>query len=79
MIEIDLQEAVCKPHRLKVCHECRHLNWHDNEECVVIGCDGTYFYGDQQNVNLAIQAEYDFYMVEEGMTEEEVDHIYIEV
>ena len=79
MIEMELQTAVGKPSDLKVCHECKWLNWYENEECRNVDCTCTEFHEDQQNVNLAIQAEYDFYMIEEGMSEEEVDHILIEL
>jgi len=79
MIEMELMTAVSKPSDLKVCHKCGLLNWYENEVCRNTVCTCTEFHEDQQNVNLAIQEEYNFYMVEEGMSEEEVDHIYIEV
>jgi len=79
MIEMELLTAVGKPSDLKVCQVCKWLNWYENESCRNVDCDSDSFHEDHKSVTLAVQSEYDFYMTEEGMTEEQVDHIYIEL
>ena len=80
MIEIELMTAVGKPSDLKVCKQCMQLNWYENEDCHNIDCFAEGEFDENADaVNKKIKSEYDFYMKEEGMTEEEVDHILIEV
>ena len=79
MIEMDLMGAEMKPSDLKVCVECRNLNWYSNEECVNADCECVTFDSGVDVVRARIREDYTFYMEEEGMTEEEVDDILIEV
>ena len=76
---MEIMTAFGKPSDLKVCSDCGRINWYDNTECICINCNSNNFLEDKNSVSNAIAGEYTFYMNEEGMTEEEVDHILIEV
>jgi hypothetical protein len=78
--EFELISVESKPSDFKICKKCKRLNWYENEECVNFDCDATEedFDESHEAVEKWIEDEYAFYMDEEGMTEEQVDHILIE-
>lgn len=80
MIEIELMDAIGKPSDLKICCQCKRLNWYENEDCHNPDCYAEGEFDESQDAVLKyIEGEYAFYMKEECMAEEEVDHILIEV
>lgn len=76
-MEAQLSTIFGKPSDYKVCQECKHLNWYENDTCC--RCDSTGFDADEDIVNTRIDSEYDFWITEELCSEEEADNIIIEV
>ena len=65
-----------KPTDYKLCNDCKAFNYYDNDECCRCGCRE--FKEREEDVITMIESEYDFYMNEEGYTEDEVDLIEID-
>lgn len=60
----------------KVCKECGHINWYENEECFF--CEHKEFeFGEA--VSIAVDEEYEFYQEEYKITELGCDAVEIEV
>ena len=80
MYEFELISVVSKPSDFKICKKCQRLNWYENEECSNPCCNSTESDFDESHeaIEKWVEDEYAFYMDEEGMTEEQVDHILIE-
>lgn len=60
----------------KLCKECNHPNFYDNEECVM--CQNTSFKERGDGVIEWLNESYAFYE-DDGYSENEIDYIYIDV
>lgn len=77
MIEMETITALNKPSDLKICSN-GFLNWYSNEICIKEDCGCTSFDDSLEMVNLYLANDYAFYK-NEGYSEDEIDHILIEV
>ena len=75
-MQMDYMRITQKPTDYKVCEECGHLNWYENEQCC--NCDCKEFDSEERLVVLTIEDDYSFYK-QEGYTESEIDNMYIDV
>ncbi len=73
----DLQGIQQEPSDYKLCKECNHLNWYENEECC--SCQNVTFSDNKKDVLRAIQEELNFWIYEEHYTEEQADNTSIDV
>ncbi len=77
MMEFMIGDIEWRSHDFKVCRKCRAINWYENEACCNVDCTSTLFNDDSDAVEDRIREEYDFYK-EEGMTEDQIDNIFLE-
>lgn len=75
-MEITLDQIFMKPSDFKICKSCKKINWYENKLC---SCGAKKFNNSETAVQKAYQSELDFWIKEEGCTEQEADNIYYEV
>jgi hypothetical protein len=85
-MEHELSKIVGKPNDYFFCEKCRHLNWYENEECVGCGwktpfekkvlCGNSL---EADSFEQWVKNEYDFWIIQEGYSEEEADEVRVEI
>lgn len=75
-MEITLDQIFMKPSDFKICKSCKKINCYENKLCQ---CGAKKFNNSKKAVQKAYQSELDFWIKEEGYTEQEADNIYYEV
>lgn len=79
-MEVELQQIEMKDTDFKVCEDCGCFNWYENDvccRCFSENKDGKAHFRDVGEED--IKTERNFWIKEEGYTEEETDHTMIEV
>ena len=75
-IEVDINGIETKPSDFKICKKCGALNWYENEECK--DCDSEEFDTSTEAVLNWVEDEVEFWVKEEGYTEEQAYNVLVE-
>ena len=74
-IEVPLANIETKPSDFKVCKKCGSLNWYENESC--FNCGAEEFDESEEAVWKWVSDEREYWIKEEGYSDEEADTICI--
>jgi hypothetical protein len=80
-MEHTLSKIALKMTYYKICPACNKINWYENSQCIncLEDLEEVEIVKDEAKWISIITGEYDFWINQEGYTEEEIDGIYLEV